>query len=111
MNLSSLVVKVSPENMEMVMASLTGSGLCDIHFHDQNKGTIIVTIEGKDTGEEMDKMKAIEKLPHVLGAALVYAYSEAELDAAVQKIKTNPGGAVPDVLKGTDQIRDHDDGE
>jgi nitrate reductase NapAB chaperone NapD len=47
----------------------------------------------------MDKMKAIEKLRHVLGVALVYAYSEAELDAAVKKIAEKPGNAVPEDLK------------
>ncbi|MEK6743181.1 MAG: chaperone NapD [Nitrospirota bacterium] len=98
-NISSLVVKVLPVNMEPALEALKRSGLCDIHFHDRQKGTVVVTIEGKDTGEEMDKVKAIEKLPHVLGAALVYAYSEAELDAAVKKIAEKPGDPVPEELK------------
>ena len=99
MNISSLVVKVSPGSMDSVLAALSGSDLCDVHFHDQQKGTIVVTIEGQDTGEEMDKMKAIEKLPHVLGAALVYAYSEAELDAAARIIAERPDRPVPEVLR------------
>ena len=98
-NISSLVVKVLPVNMETALDALTRSGICDIHFHDRLKGTIVVTIEGKDTGEEMDKMNAIEKLPHVLGVALVYAYSEAELDAAIKKIAEKPGDPVPEELK------------
>jgi len=99
MNISSLVVKVSPGSMDSVLAALSGSELCDVHFHDQQKGTIVVTIEGRDTGEEMDKMKAIEKMPHVLGAALVYAYSEAELDAAAKRIEKGSGNPVPEELK------------
>lgn len=99
MNISSLVVKVLPVNVEPALEALKRSGLCDIHFHDRQKGTVVVTIEGKDTGEEMDKVQAIEKLPHVLGAALVYAYSEAELDAAVKKIAEKPGNPVPEELK------------
>ena len=99
MNISSLVVKVSPGSMDSVLAALSGSDLCDVHFHDQQKGTIVVTIEGKDVGEEMDKMKAIEKMPHVLGAALVYAYSEAELAAAAKKIAERQGSPVPEDLK------------
>jgi periplasmic nitrate reductase NapD len=98
-NISSLVVKVLPINMEPALEALKRSGLCDVHFHDHGKGTVVVTIEGKDTGEEMDKMKAIEKLPHVLGAALVYAYSEAELDAAARKIAERPGSPVPEGLR------------
>ncbi|MHB8845362.1 MAG: chaperone NapD [Nitrospirota bacterium] len=98
-NISSLVVKVLPVNMESALEALERSGLCDVHFHDRGKGTVVVTIEGKDTGEEMDKMKAIEKLPHVLGAALVYAYSEAELDAAARAIAERTGSPVPEGLK------------
>ena len=98
-NISSLVVKVLPVNMEPVLEALKRSGLCDIHFHDRQKGTIVVTIEGKDTGEEMDKMNAIEKLRHVLGVALVYAYNEAELDAAAKMIAEKPGSPVPEELK------------
>ena len=96
MNVSSLVVRVSPENIELALAELKGAGLCDVHAHDREKAAIVVTIEGKDVGEEMDKMREIEKLPHVMGAALVYAAGEAELDADIAKIK---GRRVPEVLK------------
>lgn len=99
MNISSLVVKVSPADMDPALKALTGSGLCNVHFHDRQKGTVVVTIEGGDVGEEMDKMRAIEKLPHVLGAALVYACSEDELDAAAGTIAERQGGPVPEDLK------------
>jgi nitrate reductase NapD len=99
MNISSLVVKVLTVNMEPALEALKRSGLCDVHFHDRQKGTVVVTIEGKDTGEEMDKMKAIEKMPHVLGVALVYAYSEAELDAAAKRIVKKTCSPVPEELK------------
>jgi nitrate reductase NapD len=98
MNVSSLIVSVAQGNVEKALEVLSQSGLCEVHFHDALKGTIVVTIEGKDTGEEMDKMKAIEKLPHVLGAALVYAYGEEELDEAMRKIVSRSDDAVPDML-------------
>jgi len=99
MNVSSFVVKVLPADMVSALEALKRSGLCEVHFQDERKGAIVVTIEGKDTGEEMDKMRAIEKLPHILGAALVYAYSEAELDAAVKQIADKPGNPVPEELR------------
>ena len=99
MNVSSLVVKVSPDHLENVLALLSGSGLCEVHFHDEEKGAVVVTIEGKDVGEEMDKMRAIEKMPHVLGVALVFTYSEAELDAAMKRITERRGSPVPEDLK------------
>ena len=98
MNISSLVIRIAPENMDEALASLSGSGLCDIFFHERDKGMIVVTIEGRDVGEEMDKMKAIEKMPHVLSAALVYAYGEAELSEAIQNLEAS-GTAVPDALR------------
>ncbi len=97
MNVSSHVIKVAPENLETAVDSLKQSGLCDVFFHDP-QGTIVVTIEGKDVGEEMDKMRAIQKLPFVLSAALAYCYNETELhEAAVTSLRD---GAVPDALKG-----------
>ncbi len=98
MNVSSLVVKIEPKNMDAALSSLAVTGLCEIHFQDPGKGTIVVTIEGKDVGEEMEKMKAIERIPHVLSAALVYAYSENELEKARQQL-AGSGRAVPDALK------------
>ena len=98
MNISSLVIRIAPENMDEALASLSGSGLCDIFFHERDKGMIVVTIEGRDVGEEMDKMKAIEKMPHVLSAALVYAYGETELSKAIQKLEASRT-TVPDALR------------
>jgi nitrate reductase NapD len=98
MNVSSLIIKTSPEHLEKVIEKLRASRLCEVFFHDSS-GNIVVTIEGRDTGEEMDRMKAIEKLPHVLGAALVYSYSEEELDRAAELLARGPGGPVPDELK------------
>jgi nitrate reductase NapD len=81
MNVSSLVVKTAPEQVDEVLCALRGSGLCDVYFHDEN-GRIIVTIEGKDVGEEMRKVKAIQGLPHVFSADLAYSYCEDELAKA-----------------------------
>ena len=97
MNVSSHVIRVEPENLEQAIESLRQSGLCDVFFHDP-KGTIVVTIEGKDVGEEMDKMKAIQSFPFVLSAALAYAYSETELNEAIDKL-SRTGCSVPEALK------------
>ena len=98
MNVSSHVIRVAPENLEQAVDSLTQSGLCDVFFHDP-QGTIVVTIEGKDVGEEMDKMRAIQRLPFVLSAALAYCYSETGPEE--KAVKTPPeDSAVPDALRG-----------
>ncbi len=97
MNISGIVVKTAPEHLRNVLDSLKSSGVCDVHFHDDS-GKIIVTVEGKDTGEEVRKMKEIMNMPHVLSASLAYSYNEKELNDAIQQFKEG-GKAVPDGLK------------
>ena len=60
-----------------MMAALEASGLCDVFFSDK-KGRIIVTVEGETVDGEMEKLLAIQKLPDVLGADLVYAFSDSD---------------------------------
>lgn len=97
MNISSIVVKTAPEQVKPVMDNLRLSGLCEVHFHDE-QGRIVATIEGRDVGEEMAKLKAIQGLPRVLSAELAYAYSENELDEAIKNINA-AGKPVPDALR------------
>ena len=71
MNISSIVVTTKPEHLDDVEASLVESGLCDIHFKDE-QGRIIVTVEGDDDGDETTKLKSIMELPHVASANFAY---------------------------------------
>ena len=66
-------------------------------FHDET-GKIIVTIEGKNTEEEVRKMKVILNMLHVLCANLAYSYCEEESENGAER-STNLADAVPDVLK------------
>jgi nitrate reductase NapD len=97
MNVSSIVVKTLPERAREVVGRLGSSGICEVHFHDA-QGRIVVTIEGRDVNEEMQKLKRIQGLPHIISANLAYAYSEKELADARAHI-TMMGNAVPDALK------------
>jgi len=85
MNVSGVVVKTSAEDLESVIENLKTSGLCEIFFHDE-RGKIVVTIEGETTSDEMRKMKAIMGLPGVLCADLAYSYSGRETAEALEKI-------------------------
>ncbi len=81
MNVSSIVIKTSPEHLKNVLESLNSSDFCEIHFHDE-LGRIIVTIEGVNVGEEMKKLKLLKKTDRVLSAEMVYSYNEGELEKA-----------------------------
>lgn len=96
MNISSIVIQTKPEHIDEVIALCEAGDFCDYHFHDKDKGKIIVTIEGKNVDEEMAKMKQIEKMPHVICADMMMAYSEDELDE--ERSKLERASSVPSVL-------------
>lgn len=102
MNISSIVIQVKSEFIDEVVSACEASDFCDYHFHDKEKGKIIVTIEGEGIDEEMGKMKKIQAIPHVISAEMMMAYSEDELDAEREKLDAS--GVVPEVLND-DKVR------
>ena len=95
MNISSIVVQTVPKHLNEVVQSLKDCEACDYHFHDE-KGRIIVTIEGEGVAQELEKLRVIEEIPHVVAADMQMAYSEDELDAHMKVIEN--GDAVPKML-------------
>ncbi len=96
MTLSSCVVRCKPEDLQEVKKRVEESGVCEIHIVDE-QGYIIVTIEGKDTAEEIEKVKTLEFLPGVLSAEMIYSYSEEELDALREDLAMQD--PVPEILE------------
>jgi nitrate reductase NapD len=99
MNVSSIVVQTVPKFLDEVVQSLKDCEVCDYHLHDE-KGRVIITIEGEDVSEELGKLKVIEAIPHVIAADMQMAYSEDELDANIKVI--NESDAVPNILNNAD---------
>jgi nitrate reductase NapD len=95
MNISSIVVQVVPKFLDEVVQSLKDCEVCDYHLHDK-KGRVIITIEGEDVSEELEKLRVVEAIPHVITADMQMAYSEDELDAHIKKI--NNADLVPKML-------------
>jgi len=99
MNISSIVVQCLPEHLEQVVEDLKNCEVCDYHLHDE-KGRVIITIEGEGVGEELTKLRVVEAIPHVMAADMQMAYSEDELDEHMEVI--NNRDAVPKVLRDSD---------
>jgi nitrate reductase NapD len=99
MNVSSIVVQTLPKYIEEVVEALKNTPECDYHFHDE-KGRIIITIEGAGVSEELEKLHVIEVIPHVIAADMQMAYSEDELDSHMEVI--NGADAVPKMLNDDD---------
>lgn len=99
MNVSSIVVQTIPKYLDEVVEALKNTPECDYHFHDE-KGRIIITIEGDGVSEELEKLHVIEAIPHVIAADMQMAYSEDELDEHMEVI--NGADAVPKMLNDDD---------
>lgn len=95
MNISSIVVQTLPKFLDEVVQNLKNCEVCDYHLHDE-KGRIIITIEGESVSEELEKLRIIEAISHVISADMQMAYSEDELDAHMEVIAN--GDAVPKML-------------
>lgn len=95
MNISSIVVQTKPEHLEKVLKDIKECEVCDYHLHDE-KGRIIITIEGESVKEELEKLHVIEAIPHVIAADMQMAYSEDELDKHIEVLENSD--AVPKVL-------------
>ena len=96
MTLSSCVIRCRPDELEDVKKRIEEAGVCDIHIVDE-KGYIVVTIEGENIEEEVSKFAILEKLPGVLSADMIYSYSEEELDALREDVEIE--GKVPEILE------------
>jgi len=105
MNISSIVVQVKQENMDEVLEILQNAEFCDYHFHDKDKGKIIVTVEGESVDDEIKNLKIIQSIEHVITADMMMSYSEDELDREIKKLEESD--PVPDMLND-DSIRAED---
>jgi len=87
MNISSIVVKTLPENVEKVIQIIKDNpDTCEYHLHDP-KGKIIVTVEGRDVEEEVNKLVDIQCFDYVIAADMMMTYQEDQLDAEIKKLE------------------------
>ena len=99
MNVSSIVVQTVPKFLEEVVQSLKDCEVCDYHMHDE-KGRVIITIEGEGVEEELKKLRVVEAIPHVITADMQMAYSEDELNEHMEVLDN--ADVVPKMLNDED---------
>jgi nitrate reductase NapD len=107
MNISSIVVQVLPKYMDDVLEILQNAEFCDYHFHDKDKGKIIVTVEGESVDDEIKNLKIIQSIQHVIAADMMMSYSEEELDAEIKKLEESdpvPAMLNDDSIKAEDIV-------
>lgn len=74
MNLSGILVVAAPAHLPAVIDGLRGLEGVEVHQRDEATGRIIVVQEAADIHAEIDAIKAIKALPHVVMAEMVYHY-------------------------------------
>lgn len=74
MNLSGILVVVKPETQGQVVAALNALGGVEVHQVDAATGRIVVVQEAEDIHAEIEGIKRIKALPHVIMAEMVYHY-------------------------------------
>lgn len=74
MNLSGILVVARPERLSAVIPELNALPGVEVHQVDEATGCIVVVQEATDILAEIEGLKRIKALPHVLVAEMVYHY-------------------------------------
>ena len=74
MNLSGILVVANPEWQGQVVENLNALEGVEVHQVDEKTGRIIAVQEAEDIHAEINGMKRIKAIPHVIMAEMVYHY-------------------------------------
>lgn len=97
MNVSGIVVVVPTEHLTATIDALGRLQGIDVHHCDPQTGRIVVTQEADTIQDEVDGLKRIKGLPHVILAEMVYHCFEEDSDLAarIPADPDDPEGAGP----------------
>jgi nitrate reductase NapD len=72
MNISGILVIVSPERVESMVEHLKGIDGIDVHHIEATTGRIVITQEAETIKAEVDGLKRIRALPGIILAEMSY---------------------------------------
>ncbi|WP_339132800.1 MAG: chaperone NapD [Candidatus Electrothrix sp. GW3-4] len=78
MNISGIVVRVSPDTSEAVQQRLAEFSGVEIHAVNNDEGSIVITLEDTPDNVPSDVMMDVQKTQGVLAASLIYNYCDEE---------------------------------
>ena len=76
MNVSGILVITSPGHTGKVIEQLQSLSGVDVHYNDATTGRIIITQEAESISAEVDGLKRIRALPHIVLAEMSCHYFE-----------------------------------
>ena len=103
MNISGILVITPPEELTNTCDRLSALEGVDIHFVDEQTGRIVITQEAESIKAEVDGLKRIRALPHIILAEMSYHNFEDDrelIDALPEELDDEDPGTVqvPDYL-------------
>ena len=78
-HIASCVAYTRPESTQAIARAIRGTRLAEVPRHDE-RGRMVVLIEGRGTGDILDAIDAIRALDGVLAVHLAYQHIESEED-------------------------------
>ena len=97
MNISGVLVCTQPERTAAMRQKLESVPGVDVHHTDET-GRIIITIEGADTSQDVERLKQVKALEGVLSADMIHYHFE-EDDSVVPLRLLEQENAVPAELR------------
>ncbi|AWJ82433.1 nitrate reductase (plasmid) [Azospirillum sp. TSH58] len=73
-HIASILVHLRPERSPDVRAAVAALG--DVEVHAEERGRMVVTVEGPHEGRIADRMTAIHLMPGVMSAVMVFHHAE-----------------------------------
>ena len=76
MNVSGILVVTSVERLDETATALSALPGVEVHHTDPAGGRLVITQEASSVHEEMDGLKRIKALPHIVLAEMVHHHFE-----------------------------------
>jgi nitrate reductase NapD len=86
MNISGIVVQVSPDNSTALQKQLTELPGVEIHAV-KEEGSIVITIEDTPDNVPADTLMHVQNIQGVLSASLIYNYCDEQLFNSIKEEK------------------------
>lgn len=74
-HIAGCVAYVKPDDAEGIVRAIAATGLAEVPRRD-DRGHLVILIEGRSSGQVMDVIDAIRALPGVLAVHLAYQHAE-----------------------------------
>ena len=103
MNISGILVITTPEQTGNISEQLQNLAGVDVHYADAATGRIVVTQEAESIRAEIDGLKRIRALPHIILAEMSYHNFEEDREL-IDAIPDDLDDETPDTVRVPDYL-------